>query len=248
MKTLSIEDIPAITAGRPMDEVSEKYSFIPTTKVINDLSELGWEPSRYGGSQKSHFGRHLIRFRHADISPQMVKVGDEIPEIVLLNSHDCTSSFQMKAGIFRLACSNGLIVAEEMFKTLRIKHIHYSLDQVKMAVSQFAGGLPSIMDKVSEMKRVFLSESQINQLANHALFLRFPDANTIDVPLRSALQRIRAADSDNSLWTVMNVLQENILRGRMRTRKGRKVKAITETSRVVEFNQKLFSAACSLLI
>ena len=33
-------------------------------------------------------------------------------EIVLLNSHDGTSSYQMLAGMFRFVCSNGLVCGD----------------------------------------------------------------------------------------------------------------------------------------
>jgi hypothetical protein len=85
--------VPAVYAENPMG-VSEKYSFIPTTRVIDDLGQLGWHPEVITGSRSNPVAKHLIRFRQSEI------VGPETPEIVLVNSHDGLSSFQLKAGIF----------------------------------------------------------------------------------------------------------------------------------------------------
>ena len=49
----------------------------------------------------------MIMFRHADSLPS-VAVGDSLVEVVLVNSHDGTSSYKLMAGIFRLVCWNGM--------------------------------------------------------------------------------------------------------------------------------------------
>ena len=51
--------------------------------------------------------KHMIRLRHASQIN-----GAEANEIVLLNSHDGTSSYQMLAGMFRFVCSNGLVCGD----------------------------------------------------------------------------------------------------------------------------------------
>ncbi len=38
--------------------------------------------------------------------------GKQVPEIILLNSHDGSSSYQMLPGLFRAVCQNGLICGE----------------------------------------------------------------------------------------------------------------------------------------
>ncbi|ENC93594.1 hypothetical protein ECP03018678_3198 [Escherichia coli P0301867.8] len=35
--------------------------------------------------------------------------GEHVPEIILLNSHDGTSSYQMLPGYFRFVCQNGCV-------------------------------------------------------------------------------------------------------------------------------------------
>lgn len=53
---------------------------------------------------KGEHTKHMLRLRHASQIN-----GAEAKEIVLLNSHDGTSSYQMVAGMFRFVCSNGLV-------------------------------------------------------------------------------------------------------------------------------------------
>ena len=60
--------------------------------------------SRIAG--KTEYTKHMIRMRyagHAEARP-------EANEIILINSHDGASSYQMLAGVFRFVCCNGLVV------------------------------------------------------------------------------------------------------------------------------------------
>ena len=93
------ERVPSIFTQKPHSKVSDKYTFIPTTKVISSLGEQGWMPTRahqYNSKKNTmsnKYRRHLIRFSNENFTKQM-NVGDTVPEIVMFNSHDATSSFK----------------------------------------------------------------------------------------------------------------------------------------------------------
>ncbi len=54
LSPLTIQDLknnaPSIFTTEPSYKVSQKYSFIPTTRIVEDLNKLGWEP--YEASQR----------------------------------------------------------------------------------------------------------------------------------------------------------------------------------------------------
>src|SRR3546814_3036217 len=58
----------------------------------------------------------MIRLRHASQIN-----GREANEIILLNSHDGTSSYQMLAGMFRFVCQNGLVCGDTV-ADVRVPH------------------------------------------------------------------------------------------------------------------------------
>lgn len=62
------------------------------------------------------FTKHMIRLRHASQIN-----GREANEIILLNSHDGTSSYQMLAGMFRFVCQNGLVCGDTV-ADVRVPH------------------------------------------------------------------------------------------------------------------------------
>lgn len=98
---------PSIFAQGKHTSRSDRYSYIPTIDVLRGLRKEGFEPfmvaqgsSRVEG--KAEFTKHMIRMRHAS----QVQARPEAHEIILINSHDGASSYQMLAGMFRL-CTAG---------------------------------------------------------------------------------------------------------------------------------------------
>src|SRR5262249_24374538 len=105
---------PSIFAASRWERMSGRYRMVPTIDVVGMLRDRGFLPVRADQSRssipgKGDFTRHMIRFRHAEfVSP--LTVGAEVPELVLVNSHDGTSAYKFLAGIFRLICRNGMVV------------------------------------------------------------------------------------------------------------------------------------------
>jgi hypothetical protein len=94
---------PSVFAEGKHASRSERYTYIPTIEVLRGLRKEGFEPfmvaqgaSRTPG--KAEFTKHMIRMRHAG----QVQARPEANEIILINSHDGASSYQMLAGLFRL--------------------------------------------------------------------------------------------------------------------------------------------------
>jgi hypothetical protein len=106
---------PSIFATQPIDTVSDRYSFLPTSSVLKGMQENGWLPVR--AEQQSvrtearrGFQKHLIRFARAEHLGSWEK-NPVRPEVVLLNSHDKSSAYQLHCGLFRLVCTNGMVVS-----------------------------------------------------------------------------------------------------------------------------------------
>ena len=91
---------PSIFAQGKHASRSDRYTYIPTIDVLRGLRKEGFEPfmvaqgsSRIEG--RTEFTKHMIRMRHAG----QVQAKPEANEIILINSHDGASSYQMLAGM-----------------------------------------------------------------------------------------------------------------------------------------------------
>ena len=215
---------PSAFAVQPHESRSARYTYIPTSDVIAGLMREGFQPFKasQGGSRiagKREFTKHMIRFRHATALD--VKVGDSIPEVVLINSHDGTSAYKLIAGVFRFVCSNGLVVAESTVGSLNIPHKGDVISQVIEGSFHVIEDSRKAIETTDEWSRLALTTGEQEIFAEAAHTIRFADAEgQVDTPIqpRQLLTPRRAADTDNSLWHTFNRVQENALRGGLSAR------------------------------
>jgi len=238
---------PSIFTTHPSHKVSDKYSFMPTTRIVDDLSKLGWEP--YEASQRksrtskdSMFTKHLIRFRNSSVG----QLGDSIPEVVLTNSHDGRNSFNLHAGLFRLVCMNGLIIADTTFDHVKIKHQWYNIEEITKVTNSMIDKIPTIITNISDMDSRELSDKEKISFAKKAMLTRWPKGNDM-LDIDDMLQSIRVGDKGDSVWKVYNVIQEKLIKGGLvfnnKREKMQKLRPIINIDRKIEVNKNLWELA-----
>ena len=116
---------PSVFAQAKHSSRSERYTYIPTIDVLRGLRREGFEPfmvaqgaSRIEG--KAEFTKHMLRLRHVSAEGNQITKA-EANEIILINSHDGASSYQLLCGVVRYACCNGLVVGS-VTNDIRIAH------------------------------------------------------------------------------------------------------------------------------
>lgn len=207
---------PSALTTLPSEKVSHLYRFIPTTEVMDILSEEGWLPvnaTQRGVRKKNDvlYKKHMIRFRNPENDYIGRQIGDTFPEIVLTNSHDGTSSFNFDVGLFRLVCTNGLVVADQKFDSMRILHKGFEKADVIKVVEETTKRIPLIVGKVEKMINKEMSFSQQINFAKDAVEMRWGSDKIVDI--NQILSVRRQEDNGNDLWSVFNRVQENMLRG-----------------------------------
>ena len=138
MNQLSMEQIrtmaPQAFATQAKPGLSEKYLFLPTSQIIEDMSRLGWKvsaakSSRYRNKDLQDYGTHFIGFFHPDIYIRDAQGEIEAyPQVVVFNSHSGRGSFKFELGIFRLVCSNGMVVKSTDLGSFQLRHKGYTFE------------------------------------------------------------------------------------------------------------------------
>ena len=247
------QKVPSIFAQAPKAGVSEKYTFIPTTSVLDLLQKEGWFPVAAGqGKAKNpdgkEFMKHVVRFRRDDSSKALRQVGDSIPELVLTNSHNASSSYRLMMGLFRLVCTNGLTVSSGNISDYRIRHTGFRTEDVLAASAQMIAQIPALAATVERMRDMKLTEDQRMAFAAQALGLRW-DAGKAPIETAQLLMHRRQVDASTDLWTTLNVVQENIIRGgitgqaRGKTRRRYTTRAVNSPATDIVLNRGLWQLA-----
>lgn len=263
---------PSIFATAPWNEVSDKYTFIPTIEILDAMRKEGFLPVRAEQSRtriagKQEFTKHMIRFQRAQDLETMItaqqrnpghffyerdgQAAPEVTEIVLTNSHDRTGGFHLDAGLFRLACSNGLTVKTASIDSISVRHTGNIRDNVIDGCIRIIEDTPKIMGQVETMKTIKLEAPEQLTFANAAMQLRYPndDKGNSTAPIQaiSLLRARRNVDQAADVFTTMNVVQENFmkggLRGRGATGKRTSTRAINSVNEDLRLNKALWILA-----
>jgi hypothetical protein len=219
----NVENYESVMQTESSETVSDRYSFIPTTQVLDVFKSQGWTPSKVSqvSARKEEtrgYQKHMIRLRQ---NLNDMQVGDLFPEIVLTNSHCGSASFQVMAGLFRLVCSNGLTVADSTFQTHRIKHIGYTDQKVVDATYSIIEETPKILEKVNEFKAIELSKDERQIFGESAIDLLYTEEEIGEKKMSKGntaqrmIMPIRNADAPTTLWNTFNTIQEKITKGRI---------------------------------
>ena len=204
---------PSVFADSARDDRGHRYAFIPTIDVVEGLRREGFEPyevrqTRVRNPDNREFTRHMLRMRHATA----LRTGDGVGEIILLNSHDGTSSFQLMSGFFRMVCSNG-IIAGDVAADCRVRHTRTShvVQDVTDAAFRVIDDLKNVGEHIEQFKAIPMTHAHQNLFADAALQLRYGDEAPVQA--QRLLNARRWVDNKTDLWTTFNVVQENLLKG-----------------------------------
>ena len=248
-------------------DVSDKYVHANTMTVVEDLAKLGWFPvqAKQCRNKKNSSGIrsfHMIAFQNPDVKITKTldngeKIVDTYPRIILTNSHDGFNSFKFMVGLFRLICSNGLVVCNNQMVDMSIRHINYDFEELRKIVASAIEQVPGIVNTMNDMRNVMLTDEQKTALATEVVKIRKgieDDENyVVDAEVvEDILTPVRNEDKGNDLWTIFNICQEKMIKGgfgfRGATNKLRKQRGITSIKKDMDFNQRLWQTASQYLM
>jgi len=248
------ENAPQAFAATPKPGVSDRYSFLPTSRIIEDMERLGWKvnqakSNRSRTSANAEFGNHIVKFFHPDV---YMKDQDGNVEayvnIVVMNNHMGTGSFKFEMGIFRLVCENGLIIKDKDFGGFNMRHSGYSFEQLQETLNAAMTRLPEVVGKINSYNQILMSKEAQKAFAQQAFALRsYQDRQLTEIELEEFLAPRRKQDEGDSLWVVLNRIQESVLKGGYsitnKKDKIRRAKSIKNIQQDIKLNQQVWELA-----
>ena len=245
-------------------KVTNKYLFVNTETIVDDLDKLGWKPvsaaMRKSRGKDTIFSKHMVTFQNPEIKITSKDGDNAFPRIIMTNSHDGLQAFKFSVGIFRLVCSNGLVVADEKFSDFKIRHKGYTFAELRDVVAQAVKDLPNKVEVLNKMRNKILTQDEKQKLALDAMLIRAgitPDSDKAkkfeydEETIEDILEPKRNEDEGDNLWKVFNVIQEKITQGEfhaaLKGAKVRKVRKIKSFEKDLQVNKELFKLATALV-
>jgi hypothetical protein len=240
------------TLDQKFHTLTDKYKVVSTKELVSKIEGLGFTVDKFVANkvrseEKRGFQKHRVIFN----SPLMKATEDGVPQLLLTNSHDGTSAVILQLGFFRLVCSNGLVIGKSISTPIAIRHTGNDLqERLVAAVNDIVRQATELNEHIEKMKSITLSNEKIREFQTKALSLRLGD----DVKVENfAFPVHRQADTPHDVFTVLNVIQESLIRGgasvtvlkdnQFKTRKLRKVTSISTQTKI---NAELWDMAQQL--
>lgn len=240
MKTLPLSALAKSAAPN----VSARYQFISSNDIVQRFSQEGWrvENATVAAPRKRDplWAKHMLDFRHPDFEP----VQGAVPRIILVNSHDGSSSARVLGGVFRFVCSNGLVVGTTAGQEV-VRHTGDAAADLIHRMQQLARNTSKLYTQIDAWSKKDLTKAQRHEFARFAAQLRWGDAQRFTP--EDLLMVRREGDDKGDLWTTFNRLQENTTRGGIEglSRSGRAAtsRPLSDISRSVDYNAQLWQLA-----
>jgi len=245
LKTLA----PSIFATEPYHIVSDRYTYISTEKILNIMRSHGWLPvdafeNKVRLEDKQNYQKHLIVLQNFS---SFLMEEENVPQLILSSAHDTSACVELRLGVWRMICKNGIILADSLMQAHKIKHIGFCETDVSTAIKETVSYLPLLEERINTYKNIQLTSVEELAFAKAAASLRF-DVDTLDIDHNSMLEVRRNGDIGNDLWRVFNRIEESCQRGGIKgknriTHRNFTSKAIQSIDSNLHIGEKLFSLA-----
>lgn len=249
---------PAILTRESGPNQMGGYAHICTEDIVNRFQELGFvitEASQERAtaySWQDAYSKHMVRMRHQDFwapanRDTPPKLGEVVPEVVLVNSHNGSTALHLYAGLWRFICTNGLMAGTDV-ASIAVRHMGPDINSLIAKAAEDMGStiLPALGNQVMHMQGTKLTMDQQHQLAKKAIALRWGADSKQETT--SLLVARRPADKGDDAWHVFNRLQENLMVGGFANSRNRTVSRLENVSRVLDLNRGLWDVTMQAVL
>lgn len=251
---------PAIATDHPHPYKSSTFTHVNTGELLESMLDNGFAIRSVRqarglittrGVDTGLYNQHIVVLRDAKAFHDLA-VGDSIPEIVIINSHDGSGCFMVTAGLFRLLCLNGMVVGDS-YESLRLQHRWMAVEEITAGARKIWEHMPILMKWREDAVKRELSTEEKYDFAEKAMVIRFPTRPVQEMPFDSGqlLSMRRDEDVGDNLWKTYQRVQENVIKGGIEGRSGTgritRMREITGVQADLEINRSLWDLADTYL-
>ncbi len=106
------------------------------------------------------------------------------------HSHNGKNAFTFTAGLFRLVCSNGLVISDQEFGSMKIRHMGYDFEALQTTINEMVEKLPLTVECMNRLKSKVMTWDEKEKFALEAIGLRV-DTKTNTVSVAELLEPTR---------------------------------------------------------
>lgn len=232
-----------------------KYKFISTKEIVEALAEHGFHAIRATQANtrlayRRAFVKHLLAFDMPEIEGFVAPEGMRA-QIMLLNSHDGTTSYQLFLGLYNDLTQTNVIVGANTFDVQRVMHKgKKSIDEIILKSKTCIDGFTEVLKTIDIAKQTPMTAEQQLEFAELAVFARFGEMKMAGTEL---LKPLSDEDVGNDVWSVFSrirtwIINPNSVQGyRPVSFTNRKITSIRNIAKNVKLNRAVWDLMYSYL-
>ena len=242
---------------QPKEGVSNRYQMINTESVINDLvNQYGFTLDNISVSgirkeSNKDKQKHLATLKYSDL-----ETPEGVPTVLITNSHNRSSSFQVHTGYIRFACSNGLVAGTNI-ESMKVQHTAQNWNELLQSfVKQYMNNVSIIEQEHRYMQRKYLTHVTQRYFLEEAVKLRYELKDIMDINELNLIRRVE--DKGDDLYKLYNRVQESLVKGLFTRRTVRtsddgvsfdnwsQAKMLTDSKEIIRVNKQLRNLALEI--
>lgn len=197
-----------IESTSALPTLSKAYRHANTAELQSFVESMGYTlfkqvVTKTRRVERRGYQKHMLIFDHPSLD-----LGGERIQLMLINSHDGTSSLRVMLGVYRIVCANGLIVGSTL-REYRVIHAHDNfLPRVYSAINDVIDQAAHVANTIKRLKDTIITAADQDNLFRAAFEYRFKQkvfSFTVPVP--------RVEDMGTELYRAFNRAQEVLLTG-----------------------------------
>jgi len=257
-KNMSNLELPEVfKQTQPREGVSNRYQMINTESVIKDLVNkysFKLDDIKVAGVRKTENidkQKHLAILKYTDLQTE-----EGVPTLVIANSHNRSSSFQVHTGYIRFACENGLIAGTNI-ESMKVQHTAQNWNELLSSfISQYMKNVSIMEDEHRLLKRKQLNNITLKYFLEEASKIRYDLKDVLDINELNLIRRPEDVGSD--MYKTYNRVQESLIKG-LFTRRTRRTtddgivldnwsqaKMLTDQKEIIRVNKEIRDLAIGL--
>lgn len=201
---------------------TNKFHGASSQEIIESLEDSGLVVRAISKPNARHtenlaYNKHIVRLTTPEnIDLLRSSINTEVPEIIIVNNNNNRGSIQIGLGIYRLVCSNGMILGDTFFHQ-KVRHDSNMSSNLFNTLITARERFDDIKEIVAELKGIKLSIIEMSAfkefIKQEVIIPNLITKGTTQVRVRNALNPQRREDLKNDAWVMMNRLQEYLLNG-----------------------------------
>lgn len=256
-----LSNAPALYTEQAHPSKSSRYAYIDSISVIRSLIDTGWEvkgasQARVRNRENAPYANHLVRLTHPELKKYTAESrhgGVSTAELIFENNHGIAGKGRLMMGFYEFACANKVIIGNTE-TSYCFSHQNITMNDIVQQVFTMLTRYPEFVENRERLRQTIVHAAKAIEFTERWLDIRTRDINQDNFKILTTASELskpkRVQDTEGTLWSLLNIVQEKLINGDVRVQginkemssfgKINKMKKLSGFKRIIDLNTEMW--------